>query len=250
MTCTLTDPTPRAGITPQANWINYARLAFGVTTIHDPSNDTHSIFAASEMAKAGQIVAPRTFSTGTILYGATGSYKAEIEGLEDAKFHLRRMQAVGAFSVKSYNQPRRDQRQQVVEAARELGMMVVPEGGSTFMHNMTMIVDGHTGIEHTLAGAIRLRRCDGSVARNRSGLHADVVRGLRRHFGRTILVRSGRSVAAPAAARSSFRLTFCSLVHVAAKRRRWKITITSRSRRSPGKSSRTAVWFRRAGTDS
>jgi hypothetical protein len=27
---------------------------------------------------------------------------------------------------------------------------VVPEGGSTFMHNMTMIVDGHTGIEHTL----------------------------------------------------------------------------------------------------
>ena len=60
------------------------------------------------------------------------------------------MQAVGAFSVKSYNQPRRDQRQQVVQAARELKMMVVPEGGSTFMHNMTMIVDGHTGIEHTL----------------------------------------------------------------------------------------------------
>ncbi len=60
------------------------------------------------------------------------------------------MQAVGAFSVKSYNQPRRDQRQQVIAAARELGMMVVPEGGSTFMHNMTMIVDGHTGIEHTL----------------------------------------------------------------------------------------------------
>ena len=52
--------------------------------------------------------------------------------------------------MKSYNQPRRDQRQQVVAAARELEMMVVPEGGSTMMHNMTMIVDGHTGIEHTL----------------------------------------------------------------------------------------------------
>ena len=60
------------------------------------------------------------------------------------------MKADGAFSVKSYNQPRRDQRQQVIAAARELDMMVVPEGGSTFMHNMTMIVDGHTGIEHTL----------------------------------------------------------------------------------------------------
>ena len=47
------------------------------------------------------------------------------------------MKAVGAFSVKSYNQPRRDQRQQVIAAARELGMMVVPEGGSLFEHNMT-----------------------------------------------------------------------------------------------------------------
>lgn len=138
------------GITPQHNWIDYARLAFGVTTIHDPSNDTHSIFAASEMTKAGVITAPRTFSTGRILYGATGASRAEIDSLKDAEFHLRRMKAVGAFTVKSYNQPRRDQRQQVLAAARRLKMMVVPEGGSTFMHNMTMIVDGHTGIEHTL----------------------------------------------------------------------------------------------------
>ncbi len=143
-------PLATDGITPQRSWVNYARLAFGVTTIHDPSNDTRSIFAASEMTKAGVITGPRTFSTGTILYGATGSAKAEIESLDDARFHLQRMKAVGAFTVKSYNQPRRDQRQQVVAAARELQMMVVPEGGSTFMHNMTMIVDGHTGIEHTL----------------------------------------------------------------------------------------------------
>lgn len=140
----------RDGITPQQNWVDYARLAFGVTTVHDPSNNTQDIFAASEMTKAGVIIAPRTFSTGTILYGAEGSFKAEIASKEDAAFHLKRMQAVGAFSVKSYNQPRRDQRQQVIEAARELKMMVVPEGGSLFMHNMTMIVDGHTGIEHTL----------------------------------------------------------------------------------------------------
>ncbi len=139
-----------SGITPQQNWVDFARLSFGVTTIHDPSNNTQAIFAASELAKAGMIVSPRTFSTGTILYGAAGSYKAEIEKLDDAVFHLKRMKAVGAFSVKSYNQPRRDQRQKIIAAARELEMMVVPEGGSTFMHNMTMIVDGHTGIEHTL----------------------------------------------------------------------------------------------------
>ena len=137
-------------IIPQQNWALYAGLTFGVTTTHDPSNDTSQIFAASEMAKAGMITAPRIFSTGTILYGATGSFKAEIESLEDAQAHLRRMKAVGAFSVKSYNQPRRDQRQQILTAARELEMMVVPEGGSLFQHNLTMVVDGHTGIEHSI----------------------------------------------------------------------------------------------------
>ncbi|MBI3950708.1 MAG: PD40 domain-containing protein [Acidobacteria bacterium] len=135
---------------PQQSWRNYASLAFGVTTIHDPSNDTSTIFAVSEMARAGLVVAPRVFSTGTILYGAAGAFKAEIDSLDDARSHIRRMKAVGASSVKSYNQPRRDQRQQVIAAARELGMMVVPEGGSLFQHNMTMVVDGHTGIEHSI----------------------------------------------------------------------------------------------------
>ena len=140
---------------PQQNWIQYASLAFGVTTIHDPSNDTAEIFASSEMQRAGNIVAPRIFSTGTILYGAKAPFTATINSLDDALSHLRRMQAVGAFSVKSYNQPRREQRQQVIEAARQLGMMVVPEGGSLFQHNMNMIVDGHTGIEHSIpVGAI------------------------------------------------------------------------------------------------
>ncbi|HSF41702.1 MAG TPA: amidohydrolase family protein [Thermoanaerobaculia bacterium] len=138
------------GIVPQNNWVPYATLAYGVTTLHDPSNDTDTIFAASELAKAGMITAPRIYSTGTILYGANAPFTASIDNLEDARSHLRRMKAVGAFSVKSYNQPRRDQRQQVIAAARELGMMVVPEGGSLFMHNMTQVVDGHTGVEHSI----------------------------------------------------------------------------------------------------
>ncbi len=139
-----------AGIIPEESWINFASLGFGVTTIHDPSNDTGTIFAASEMGRAGLTTAPRIYSTGTILYGAAGSFKAIVDSLPDALFHLQRMQAVGAFSVKSYNQPRREQRQQIIEAARQLGMTVVPEGGALFQHNMSMIMDGHTGIEHAL----------------------------------------------------------------------------------------------------
>ncbi len=137
-------------IVPQRNWFHDATLAFGVTTVHDPSTDTSTFFAAAEMARAGMLTAPRLFATGTILYGAASAFKAEVDSLDDARSHLRRLRAVGAFSVKSYNQPRRDQRQQFIAGARELGMMVVPEGGSLFQHNMTMVVDGHTGIEHAL----------------------------------------------------------------------------------------------------
>jgi imidazolonepropionase-like amidohydrolase/Tol biopolymer transport system component len=135
---------------PQRSWIDYASLAFGVTTLHDPSNDSGEIFTQGEMQRAGLIVSPRIFSTGTILYGAKGDFRADIDSLGDALMHLRRMQAYGASSVKSYNQPRRDQRQQVLEAARELHMNVVPEGGALFPHNMTMVIDGHTGLEHAL----------------------------------------------------------------------------------------------------
>ena len=138
------------GVVPQQNWAYYANLAFGITTLHDPSATSEFVFSQSELLQAGRMVGPRMFSTGTILYGADGGFKAEIDSLDDARSHLRRMQGHGAFSVKSYNQPRRAQRQQVNQAARELGLLVVEEGGSTFHHNMTMILDGATGIEHNL----------------------------------------------------------------------------------------------------
>jgi imidazolonepropionase-like amidohydrolase/Tol biopolymer transport system component len=138
------------GISPQQDWSYLANLSFGVTTSHDPSSNTEMVFSQSEMLKAGRMIGPRLYSTGSILYGADGDFKVVINSLDDALAHLRRLKAVGAFSVKSYNQPRRDQRQQILEAARQLKMEVVPEGGSTFFTNMNMIADGHTGIEHSI----------------------------------------------------------------------------------------------------
>ena len=142
--------TFRYGLSPQKHWPYYASLAYGITTTHDPSSNSEMIFGNNEMIQAGEMVGPRVFSTGTIIYGADGDFKAVINSYQDAYSHLKRTQAYGAFSVKSYNQPRRDQRQQVIAAARDLGMMVVPEGGSHFYHNMSMILDGHTGIEHNI----------------------------------------------------------------------------------------------------
>ena len=138
------------GVVPQANWAYYANLAFGITTMHDPSATTETVFSEAELVKAGDLVGPRVFSTGSILYGADGDFKVVVNSLDDARAHLRRMKANGAFSVKSYNQPRREQHQQINQAARELGMLVVEEGGSTLNHNLPMILDGVTSIEHNL----------------------------------------------------------------------------------------------------
>ncbi|NMM49636.1 amidohydrolase family protein [Marinigracilibium pacificum] len=140
----------RYGLSPQKEWPYYANLAFGITTTHDPSSNTEMSLSQSELVKAGRMVGPRIFSTGTILYGADGDFKAVINSLEDARQAVRRTAAFGAISVKSYNQPRRDQRQQVIKASKENQIMVYPEGGSTFYHNMSMILDGHTSIEHNI----------------------------------------------------------------------------------------------------
>jgi hypothetical protein len=37
-----------------------------------------------------------------------------------------------------------------LEAARQTGMNVVPEGASLFQLNMNQVIDGHTTVEHAL----------------------------------------------------------------------------------------------------
>jgi imidazolonepropionase-like amidohydrolase/Tol biopolymer transport system component len=139
-----------SGLIAQSNWGFAANVAFGVTTSHDPSNDTVGVFTNAELIRAGRKLGPRLFSTGTILYGAETPFKAVVETYEDALSHLRRLKAAGAISVKSYNQQRRDSRQMLIKAARETEMLNVPEGGSLLYMNQTHVLDGHTGVEHSL----------------------------------------------------------------------------------------------------
>ena len=164
-------------IIPEKQWPYWANLAYGVTTTHDPSAATQSVFAQSEMVKAGHMVGPRIFSTGYPVYGAENPEKAPVNNMEDARGHLARLKAVGAFSIKSYNQPRRNQRQQLIQAAREHKMMVVPEGGSTYFYNMTHILDGHTGIEHAIPTAPLYKDAVQLFAKSRSGYTPTLVVG-------------------------------------------------------------------------
>ncbi|PHR18361.1 MAG: amidohydrolase [Sphingopyxis sp.] len=138
-------------LVPQQNWSLLQNLALGTTTIHDPSSRASEIFVASEMQRAGMILGPRIFSTGEIVYGAkAANVYAEINNLDDALAHVRRLKAQGGHSVKNYNQPRREQRQQVVAAARQENMLVVAEGGSLFGMDMAHVADGNSTLEHNI----------------------------------------------------------------------------------------------------
>jgi imidazolonepropionase-like amidohydrolase/Tol biopolymer transport system component len=136
---------------PQQNWSAMSHLAMGVTTVHDPSSTASEIFPSSEMQRAGIILAPRTFSSGEIVYGARSpSRYALVDSYEDALAHVRRLRLEGAHSIKNYNQPRRNQRQQVAAAARAENILVVPEGGSLFQMDITLIQDGNSTVEHNI----------------------------------------------------------------------------------------------------
>jgi imidazolonepropionase-like amidohydrolase/Tol biopolymer transport system component len=141
-------------IIPQQNWSALAHLAFGVTTVHDPSSNSTEIFPASDLQRTGLILAPRTFSSGDTVYGARapGAY-AQIDSYEDALGHVRRLRLQGAHSIKNYNQPRREQRQQVAQAARAENIAVVAEGGALYGMDITIIQDGNTTLEHNIPQA-------------------------------------------------------------------------------------------------
>ncbi len=166
-----------AGILAEQSWPLVANLAYGVTTSHDPSNNTEMVFTNSEMVRAGMKLGPRLYSTGTILYGAETPFKAVIDNYDDALAHLRRLKAVGAFSVKSYNQQRRDARQMIIKAARELEMMVVPEGGSLLYMDETFVYDGHTGLEHSLPVPVLYDDVVNLFARSRTGYTPTLIVG-------------------------------------------------------------------------
>ncbi|MDP3494182.1 MAG: amidohydrolase family protein [Hyphomonadaceae bacterium] len=138
-------------IIPNQNWSAQAHLALGVTTVFDPSNAASEAFVSEEMQRAGLILAPRTFSTGEIVYGARSRGTLnDISDYDDALAHVRRLKVQGAAGIKNYNQPRRNQRQQVVAASIAENIQVVAEGASLFAQDIALIADGNTALEHNI----------------------------------------------------------------------------------------------------
>ena len=136
---------------PETKWEYAANLAYGVTTVYDPSAPTLDVFAQAELVEAGLMLGPRVLSSGMVLYGGQHTpIFAEVATLEDARRQVRRMKAYGARMIKVYQQPRRDQRLWFAQACREEGMLLTVEGAGELHTDLTAAVDGYTAFEHAL----------------------------------------------------------------------------------------------------
>ena len=136
---------------PETKWEYAANLAYGVTTVYDPSAPTLDVFAQAELVEAGLMLGPRVLSSGMVLYGGQQmAFYAEVESQEDARRQVRRMKAYGARMIKVYQQPRRDQRLWFAQACREEGMLLTVEGAGELHTDLSTVIDGFTAFEHAL----------------------------------------------------------------------------------------------------
>jgi Tol biopolymer transport system component/imidazolonepropionase-like amidohydrolase len=127
-------------------WSYAANLAYGVTTTRDPSIESNAVFAQGELVSTGDLVGPRIYSTGTAITTEAGN----LGSLEDAENLVKRYKAHGADSLKEYMQPRRVVRQWLAMAAAKEGVNITAEGGGDLKTDLSMVLDGYTGVEHSL----------------------------------------------------------------------------------------------------
>ena len=127
-------------------WQYLATLAWGTTTTRDPQTSTTDVLTYEDQVEAGHMVGPRIYSTGP------GVFSSEtIKSLDDARHVLERYaQYYHTNTLKMYMTGNRQQRQWIIMAARELGLMPTTEGGLDYKLDLTHAIDGYSGIEHAL----------------------------------------------------------------------------------------------------
>lgn len=125
-------------------WSFMANLAYGVTTLRDPQTGTTDLLTYADMVKTGQLLGPRIYQTGPGVF-----WSEQIEDLDHARDVLRRYSSYyDTKTIKMYVAGNREQRQWILEAAREQELMPTTEGSLNMKLNMTMLIDGYPGQEH------------------------------------------------------------------------------------------------------
>lgn len=131
-------------------WGLAARLAYGITTAFDPSTLSVDMLAYQDLVDAGYIVGSRIPSTGMAMFSFN-----RLASVEDARALLSRYRDHYRIrNVKQYLIGNRRQRQWLIQAAAQMGMMPTTEGSLSLKLDLTQIMDGYAGNEHSLGTAI------------------------------------------------------------------------------------------------
>ncbi len=127
-------------------WQYLATLAFGTTTTRDPQTASTDFLSYGDRVETGEVVGPRIYTTGPGVF-----ISEQVKDLDHARTILKKYaQYYDTKTLKMYMTGNRQQRQWIIMAAKELGLMPTTEGGLDFKLNITHGLDGYPGIEHTL----------------------------------------------------------------------------------------------------
>ena len=136
---------PNWGIHKSQIWLYAANLAYGVTCTRDPQTATTDVLTYGDMVDAGELIGPRIYSTGP----GVGFWMYNIKDQKHADKVLKQYSDYyHTKTIKMYMTGNRQQRQWIIQSAKEQGLMPTTEGALDFKLNMTQLLDAYPGHEH------------------------------------------------------------------------------------------------------
>jgi Tol biopolymer transport system component len=139
----------RRGVLDMENWCFLATLAYGVTSGLDPSTLSIDMLAYEDLIDAGQSIGPRLYSTGVAVF-SFNRFRS-LQATEDAL--SRYVLDYRTHNLKEYRTGDREAREWVAMAAKDLGLMPTTEGALDMKLDLTQVIDGFAGNEHSLSAA-------------------------------------------------------------------------------------------------
>ena len=129
-----------------SNWTVAINLAYGVTSGLDVQTTYHDYFAYRDLQETGATIGQRPFMTGPGIFG-----RNDFQSYDAVHSYLRRYRDhYNTNNIKSYMVGNREQRQWVIKASQDLGLLPTTEGGGDQKLDLTHAIDGMHGNEHSL----------------------------------------------------------------------------------------------------
>jgi|SRR5690625_2660715 len=138
-------------ILSQENYAYKGNLAYGVTTIYDPSVNVLDYREQAQMVEAGQLLGPRVFASGNIIMNGTNQYDfKKINSINDAIRVIKSLKKISVSGpIKEYDLSNSMKRKVLRKSSlnNEIG---ITSHQIKFLCTMNRIVSGYTAIEHEI----------------------------------------------------------------------------------------------------